>query len=219
MPPDAPIDYDDTYRRTPGVFGEHPERILVDHEPRIERGFPVLDIGAGQGRNCLYLARRGSAVDALDPSRVALDTIDGIARVESLPITTHHGGFETHDGGPYAAVLVFGLVQILTWEGIELLARRAHEWLRPGGLLFVTAFTTDDDGCGPRVREWERIGRNSFRGPGGAVRTYLEPGELPRLFDAFTPIHLWEGLGPEHRHGDGPLERHALVEAVLRAGG
>ena len=34
----------------------------------------------------------------------------------------------------------------------------------------------------------------------------------PHSFDA---VHLWEGLGPEHRHGDGSPERHGKVEAVL----
>jgi len=32
----------------------------------------------------------------------------------------------------------------------------------------------------------------------------------------FEVIHSWEGLGHEHRHGDGPLERHGLAAAVFR---
>ena len=52
----------------------------------------------------------------------------------------------------------------------------------------------------------------------GTVRTYLEPGELPKLFRGFSVVHYEERLGPEHRHGDGPPERHALAEAVMRRG-
>ncbi len=44
----------------------------------------------------------------------------------------------------------------------------------------------------------------------------LEPGELTGLFPDLSPVHTWEGTTPEHRHGDGPSERHGLAEAVLR---
>ncbi len=36
------------------------------------------------------------------------------------------------------------------------------------------------------------------------------------LFVKLEVVHTWEGLGQEHRHGDGPTERHGLAEAVLR---
>ena len=44
----------------------------------------------------------------------------------------------------------------------------------------------------------------------------IEPGELVQLFPGFSVLHSWEGLGPEHRHGDGPVERHGRAEAILR---
>lgn len=51
---------------------------------------------------------------------------------------------------------------------------------------------------------------------GSELRTYLEPGELTRLFPGFEIVHSREGLGPEHRHGGGPAEHHGFAEAVLR---
>jgi hypothetical protein len=51
--------------------------------------------------------------------------------------------------------------------------------------------------------------------PGGDRRTYLRPGQLRELVSAFDLLSSWEGVGPEHHHGDGRLERHALAEAVL----
>jgi hypothetical protein len=29
-------------------------------------------------------------------------------------------------------------------------------------------------------------------------------------------IHHQEGLSPKHRHGDGPVEQHGVVEAILK---
>ena len=84
----------------------------------------------------------------------------------------------------------------------------------------MTAFTTADDGFASRRASGAvQAGRNSFADGRGGVRTYLDLGELPGLFPGFAVLHHWEGLGPEHRHGDSPPERHALSEVVLRRDG
>ena len=89
-------------------------------------------------------------------------------------------------------------------------------WTRERGLVFVTAWTTADPSFIRCSGEWVKIGRNSFRSDQGEVRTFLETGEIIRLFEGYTPLHHREALGPVHRHGNGPEERHARVEAVLQ---
>jgi hypothetical protein len=66
------------------------------------------------------------------------------------------------------------------------------------------------------VQQWDSIGKHSFGDGQGNLRTYLEAGQILDLFVDYRVVHHWEGLGPEHRHGDGPLERHALIEAVFQ---
>ena len=107
--------YDDYYADIPDAFGAGPEQILVDHRDRISSGLPVLDIGCGQGRNALYLAAEGHEVHAIDPSQVAVDVVAEAARARALMLTARCAGYADFLGeGPYAAVLVFGLLQILT---------------------------------------------------------------------------------------------------------
>ena len=162
----------------------------------------MLDVGAGQGRNALFLARRGLAVHAIDPSRVAVEQLRAAARAEGLAVSATATGFETFDSPAerYGAVLLFGLLQILTREKIEALEARLHAWTGPGSLLFVTSFTKDDPGYGT-----SRV-----------VLTHLERGELPGLFPGWSAVFFEEGWGPEHHHGDGKLHRHHLAQAVLR---
>ena len=73
--------------------------------------------------------------------------------------------------------------------------------------------TIDYFGPDPDCTE-QGAGRSST--PRDRGRTYLEPGELAGLFPDFELVHSWEGLTPEHRHGDGPPERHGRAEAVFR---
>jgi cyclopropane fatty-acyl-phospholipid synthase-like methyltransferase len=211
------MDYDAAYSAADSYFSSEPEAILVDHWQRLDRSRPVLDIGCGQGRNTLFLAREGLKVHALDPSRVAIDTVEAAARQQGLDVRTIHGSFLDLDAEPgsYAGVLVFGLIQELEWSAIRSLARAIRDCTAPGGSLWITAFTTDDPAVPGRAAAWTRIGANSFRAPDGHVNTYLEPGQLPSLFEGFEVVTSWEGLGPEHRHGDGQPERHSKVEAVF----
>jgi len=211
--------YDDYYRHTPDVFGSEPNAILVEHVELIEPSATALDVGCGQGRNTLFLARRKITVHALDPSNEAVSAVKVAAETEGLAIRTILGGFEDLEQEPdgYGAILVFGVIPDLRREQVTPLVAAIERALAPTGLLFITAFGTWDPAFEDHQTEWAEDAENSFCSLDGVVRTYLEPGELVALFPNFEVIHSWEGLGPEHRHGDGPAERHGLAEAVLQA--
>ncbi|HEB85332.1 MAG TPA: methyltransferase domain-containing protein [Bacteroidetes bacterium] len=214
------IDFDAVYREFPDYFGRDPDPLLASYVHLLDTSRPVLDVGAGQGRNALFLAELGLPVVALDPSRVAVDTIARIAQEREWPIRIFHDDLASFEASEhsFSAILLFGLLQVLTREEIDSLPGRLNDWIMVGGYLFVTAFTTLDDGYRRTRAKWEEIGPHSFRSGEGEVRTWLEPGELPRLFAGYEMVHYREGLGPLHRHGDSPLERHAKVEAVFRVG-
>jgi tellurite methyltransferase len=210
--------YDEAYRRTKHYFGVGAASILKKHCHLLSKARPILDIGVGQGRNALFLARKGYAVEAMDTSEVAVDTVAAIAAKERLPIHTSHCSFDGFRPGVdyYSGVLLFGIIQDLSRDSINLLTEKIRTWTKKGSLVFVSAFTTADPSYVERSRKWREIGMNSFSDEGGKIATYLEPGEVVRLFSGFKVIHHWEGLGPEHSHGDEPPEQHGSVEAVFQ---
>jgi len=207
------------YRHSADYFGGEPEEILVAHIDAVDRNRPALDVGAGQGRNAFYLAKHGIRVDAIDPSAESVDAIDDVARRSGLPIRATRSGFAGFDPGEgfksYGAMCLFGLVQILDWKSIDVLCERVASWSAEGTLVFITAFTTEDPMFETCASGWKEVGKNSFSDSDGAVRTFLEPREAPRLFPGLKTVHHWEGLGPEHRHGNGPIQQHGMVEVVL----
>jgi tellurite methyltransferase len=210
--------FDDLYKDVLDYFGSDPDELLVRFRDELASGARVLDIGAGQGRNALSLARQGIAVDCIDPSEVAEDQVWPSVLGDDLPVRYFPQRFETFvpDVDFYSAILVFGLLQELPRESIEILLERIGSWIRPGGLVLVTAFTTEDPGFGEISRTWRRIGKNSFSNDAGFVQTFLEPNELRGLFAGWETIHYVEGLGAEHRHGDDPPHRHGRVEGAFR---
>ncbi|MEN8162718.1 MAG: methyltransferase domain-containing protein [Acidobacteriota bacterium] len=210
--------YDHQYSEVEALFGTEPERSLKRFSDQLKPGSTVLDIGAGHGRNALFLARQGITVQALEPSGVAAAELNRIAETEALPLEVFPTTFEEFvpSVDSYAGLLIFGLMPDLGTDAILDLAMKIDRWSGPETLVWLTGFTTEDPAYPHHRASWTAVGKNSFLSPEGRIRTYLEPGEILRLFEDLSPLHHWEGLGPEHRHGDGPLERHGLFEVVLR---
>jgi len=212
------MSYDQAYKEIPDYFGADPSPLLVDFHHLIEKIRPVLDIGAGQGRNCLFLARQGFSVDAIDPSQVGIDHISRVATDESLSIRACRTGFEGFeaDQGLYGAVLVFGIIQVLPRELIGRLIERIGDWTASGSLIMISAFTTEDPGFGKIAAVSEKLGKNSFRIDKDNIRTFLDPDEILTLFGDYKTVHHWQGLGPVQRHGGKEPHRHGVVQAVFR---
>ena len=212
------MSYDDDYLKTDSLFGTEPESILTRFFDRVGQKSLVLDIGAGQGRNSIFLARNGLSVHALEPSRVAADGLRRIAAESNLDITVFPENFETFKPPQvaYEGIMVFGLIPDLTWTGINTLLEKIDVWSKPGAIVWLTGFTMLDPGFQFYKKNWKEVTPNSFSGPNGRTRTYLEPEQILTLFPGHTVLHHWEGLGPLHSHGDGEPHQHGMFEVVLR---
>jgi SAM-dependent methyltransferase len=209
-------DYDRIYTDHADFFGADPSPLLARFTDHIPDGSRILDIGVGQGRHALPLARRGFRITGIDTSGVAIETVRDRARQEHLHLDLWRGHFLEYQptNGLFGAVLVFGLLQMLgRREGASLLFR-LREWTLPGGLVFLTAWHVDDPSYSHISQTWTPIGLHSFRSSEGECRTFLARSEIRDLMLGWGILHHWEGLGPEHRHADGPVERHGAVELV-----
>jgi 2-polyprenyl-3-methyl-5-hydroxy-6-metoxy-1,4-benzoquinol methylase len=78
-------DYD-KYYATEGLFGEpYPE--LIDFFRQYEPKGKVIDLGCGQGRDSIPLAKLGYKITGIDNSKVGIDQMTSISEKEGLNIT------------------------------------------------------------------------------------------------------------------------------------
>lgn len=212
------VDYNERYSSHKSVFGEKPEKILVDFYAQIDNSDPILDIGAGQGRHSLFLASNGYAVESLEPSEVGINQIKEIAEKNSLPVFLTHGNLSTFEPKVdyYSAVLIFGFLQILNRDELNKLINSLYEWTAEESLIFITAFSTENASYAIHKKDDKEIGKNSFEDSDGMVRTYLEPNEILELFPNYEVLHHKEYLTDIHQHGNGKMHQHAMIEAVFK---
>jgi len=211
------MNYNKIYNQTKKYFGNQPEGLLVDFYQHLNKSFPVLDIGAGQGRNTLFLARQGFDVEAVEPSEIACQQIISQAKDKDLPVKVFNAGFKDFQPSTkfYSGILTFGIIQILSRQEISLLIKKLTQWITKGGFVFVTAFTTEDPAFERLDREAVKIAKNSYSFNNN-IYTFLEPQELKKLFKRnFTPLYYCERMTPWHRHGNNKEHRHAMAEAIF----
>jgi len=146
----------------------------------------VLELGAGQGRDTLYLARQGLQVTALDYAPGTVETIAAKAEAAGLKdlVTVARHDIRQPLPLPDASIdasyshMLFCMA--LTTSELERLAGDLRRVLRPGGLVVYTVRTTAD----------AHFGAGTPRGDG----MYEHGGFIVHFFDQALIERLAEGF-------------------------
>ncbi len=105
-----------------------------------------LDLGAGPGRNSLWLAARGWDMTLVDASRVGLDQAEAAARILGAAITTVQADVSSWqiEGSAFDLVIVANLHP--GPDAMAALLARSARALCPGGHLYVVGHHLDNLG-------------------------------------------------------------------------
>ena len=176
-PEGAEVFYDRTYSRPltgdPSMDAPRAPSAFVVEAVRGLKPGAALDLGCGQGRNAVHLARQGWDVTGVDISQAGLDEAKANAAKAGVGIRTEKGAYGTYDLGVDRWDLV---AVIFAWAPVSdpsFLARLKAS-LRPGGIVLFEHFV-DNPGQphAPMVRA-------------------LKPNELKALFADFELVSYEE---------------------------
>ena len=148
-----------TFAAHPDMYGTEPSEPAIAAADLFTAAAldSVIELGAGQGRDTLYFARRGLRVTALDFAPEALAAISRNAGVADL---ADHVTVVRHDmrqdlplpdttfDACYSHML---LCMALTTAELEQLVREIRRVVRPGGLVVYTVRTTADAHSGAGI--------------------------------------------------------------------
>jgi len=134
------------YRLRRSLWGEKPNRFVSLIPGMISNG-NVLDIGAGQGRNALYLARKGFKVTGVDISKAAIAELSARAKEENLRIkgvVADIVGYRI--GGKYEAVICVAALHFVPKGKAAGILAHIKKHTAENGVNLLTAFTKKDIG-------------------------------------------------------------------------
>lgn len=157
--------WDSLYNTHTYIFGKGPAQFLSEQVHLLPVG-KALDIAMGEGRNAVFLAKKGFKVDGVDISEVALRKARRLARENHVSIQTINADLNRYQIKPetYEVIVNIDYLQ-------RSLVPQIKRGLKKGGVVVYETYTVEQlqNPTGPQLRR----------------DTLLEKGELRELFKDF----------------------------------
>lgn len=119
------------------MWSDEPNQFVARYLADLTPG-TAIDLGAGEGRNAVWLAQRGWEVTAVDFSAVGLAKARAMAFEAQVELATVVSGIEEYAPTIPVDLVLLSYLQIPDAHQARVL-RRAAGWLQPGGVVFVVA--------------------------------------------------------------------------------
>ncbi len=172
--------FNQRYQQSNNIFGTEPIDIVAKAAKLLPKNAKVIELGVGEGRNALYLARRGHSVLGIDNAAAAIENLRNSLKKENLKMETI-----VTDASQYRfkqkfdLIIATGLLHFLPPDVGNSLIARIKKATKDGGLNLIATLASDH----PR-RKMPHIYKNQ---------------ELKRLYQDWEIIIYEEVAG--HFHG------------------
>ena len=165
-------------------------------------GDKALDVGMGEGRNALYLAREGFNVTGIDRDPACVAKCKTIAERDKLSLTAIIGNIQgmrlTEE---YHMVVAHAVLHFLTEDEVQTAIRAMQDKTAQDGINGIAVLTEDN----PKKGFPHLFRRNE-------LQSYYQTRE-------WEILQCRERVTRQERHGDGPWHRHAVAEILARKKG
>jgi cyclopropane fatty-acyl-phospholipid synthase-like methyltransferase len=202
--------FDLVYSKSEMAFGSEPEPELAKFIESSEHKGKALDLGCGDGRHALFLAKNGYNVTGVDISGVAIKKLERIAQSEKLNSTLklHHSDVRDFDYPPeefdfVAAVTLFDHVPK---KDLRPLFEKVAHSLKKDGVIFIKVHTVKDPG---KLNGSEKASELSW-----AIQHYFKESELRELLESkFKILKYSEYDDLDNSHGKPHFHNFAIALA------
>lgn len=181
------------------LWGLQPNR-YVKKIPDILKTGKVLDVGVGEGRNALYLARKKFTVVGVDISKRAIKKFLDLAKEKRLEVTGIVADANKYKFDDiFDAIICTATLHYFTRDQIKKLIGKMKAHTRPGGINLITAFTKSDIG----YKEYPKF------------YFFEDEKELQDLYNDWEIIKC-ERYTKKEKHGDAGVHMHDIAAIIAR---
>ncbi|WP_458700378.1 SAM-dependent methyltransferase [Sulfurospirillum sp. 1307] len=183
------------------LYGENPNKFIKENVDKFEKNSKILCLGEGEGRNAIFLAKKGLHVEALDASDVGLMKLQKRAQEENIAITIRHTLIENWQPALKYDAIVSSFMHLPKELQEEMLSKSVNALKKDG--WFIAEFFSEEqlnfNSGGPKDKEL-LYNLNDL---------YTIVKELPCIIHKLSLeiIHLNEGKG---HNGEASVIRLAL---------
>ncbi|MDP2924569.1 MAG: methyltransferase domain-containing protein [Candidatus Omnitrophota bacterium] len=205
------------YKQKKFYWGLKPDLLLVKFLKFIPKG-AVLDIGAGEGRNSIFLAENNFRVEAIDKIAEGLIKCKNFAKQKNLSIKTKLCDIRKFDfkKNKHSLIIAVASLDFLKKSEIKKIIFKIKKSLQKEGIIYIVVFTTQDPVYKKLSETKKPIEINTFYSERlGCYRHFFAQNELKKIFKEFEILHYQEYLKKD-AHPD--PHYHGLAEIIAKKG-
>ncbi len=192
--------YDKIYKNNNSVWGVDPNSLLKIVSEKIDTPATFLDLGYGQGRDSLFMLKKGFKVVAIDKSQEGLNKISETVKMAKLPedmIELACGDAKDFliKANGFSVINAFNVFQFMAKADVLAVIENIKKGLIVGGYVVVSGFLSDSD-------------KNTDKG-------FFKEGELKDIFSDFTTVFYEEKVIDDPGHPGCPNpHQHRVVKMI-----
>lgn len=169
----------------------------------------ILDIGCGKGSNSIFLAKNGFEILAIDINQEHIDYLNNLSEKEKLNLVAKKENVKDFKfNQKYSSILAINSLQFLKKSERDDVIKKIKEFIIDKGLVFISAFTTEDNSFKKFSERFQPVEENTFYSKKNEnYRNFLNMDELKSYFTkGFEILHCEEKIVDDahplpHQHG------------------
>lgn len=205
------------YKKDKFYWGLKPEEGLIEAIQYAPAGI-ALDIGAGEGRNSIFLAKNGFKVEAIDTIKEGLEKCKKITGKYNLPIKTKVIDIRRFefDKNKFSLILSIVTIDFLKFSEIKKIITQVKESLKRGGIFYLVVFSINDPAIKVCKKKSKVIEHNTFYiAKSKTFRHFFEKKELIDLLNDFKIIKLKKEKIKDS-HGGRGTHFHNIIKVIAK---
>ena len=188
--------FEKEYKKEGMYWGEKPTKAVSYALGHIKNGF-ALDLGSGEGKNSLFLAKEGFNVSAVDISKEGIKKLEKLSKEKNLHIKTfnqniNNFGFDKN----YDLIISIATLHFLSELEAKKIIYKMKENTSIRGINVMTVFNEEN--------------------PSKKFPYLFKKGELKKYYSDWEILSYKEIMTPLEKHGNGSLHRHGITVLVAR---
>lgn len=212
--------WDTEYRKVEQFWGMTPDYKLIQYKALFNAG-EILDLGVGEGRNCIPFIESKYKIHGIDVSETAISRCRDlfVAFDEKQVVETN---FEVVDlrntafeQDRYSGVIAANILNFFKKSECELIINHLKSALKTKGIIYISAFTTLEPKYQEIKEQYAEIEENTFYVEQRKTHVhYFTKEEMLSYFSDFEMISCFEGIELDLSHGE--PHYHGGIDLLFR---
>ncbi|MFS0762242.1 class I SAM-dependent methyltransferase [Peribacillus phoenicis] len=192
------------YRNVDSLWGFNPNDILSQYVEMLPENGEVLDIGIGEGRNALFFAEQGFAVEGIDISETAVERCLELSKEHNLNVNAKVQDINSFEIEPnkYSLIILSNVLNFFPDNEIKNIIDKVKIGLQKNGFVYINVFDDKEPGRKKAPERYEQLAEHTFYNENSNMFLhYFTRSELEGFFTDYKTICLSQSYSLDITHG------------------